>query len=88
MHSSYIKTRGAIFKRFCDDPCIWRDGAYLDGASIFVDGRRTGHVPSEAPPHAEVIIVGGFMCRTMGRVPLQFFFQSWRVLVDDPREAA
>lgn len=88
MNQGHIKTTGAVFKRFCEDPYIWIDGAYLDDASIIVDGRRADHVSLDIDPGSEVLIVGGYMRRSVGKVPLPFFFQSWRAFIDDPAEVA
>ncbi len=88
MLAGHVITRGAVFNRFCSDPYIWANGEYVDDAEIFVNGQSTRRCPVAVEPDDEVLILGGFMCRTVGKVPLPFFFQSWRALLDTPDQAA
>lgn len=88
MQAGHTRTTGAVFKRFCEDPYIWADGAYLDNVSVIVDGCSADHPLVTIEADSEVWIVGGYMCRSVGRVPLPFFFQSWQVFIDNPKYLA
>lgn len=88
MFTGYVKTNGAVFNRFCNDGWIWANGEYVDDAEIFINGKSADRCPVMVEPEDEVLILGGFMCRTVGRVPLPFFFQSWRAFLDSPEQAA
>lgn len=84
MDVGHVRTTGAIFSRFRDDRQIWANGEYVDDAVIFINGHGTAYHQITVEPNDEVVIVGGFVRRTGGKVPLPFFFQAWRAFVDQP----
>lgn len=86
MGAGHVKTSGAVFNRFCNDPHLWANGEYLDSAVIVVNGAGTASCPAELQPDDEVLIMGGFVRRAVGKVPLPFFFQAWRAFMDEDDE--
>ncbi|GAB4352648.1 MAG: hypothetical protein Kow006_17340 [Gammaproteobacteria bacterium] len=86
MGAGHVKTSGAVFKRFCGDHHLWANGEYVEDATILVNGVRADFCSGDLNPDDEVLIVGGQVCRVVGRVPLPFFFQSWCLFMDGGQE--
>lgn len=84
MDVGQIKTSGATFNRFRSDPYLWIHGEYIEGAVTLVNGREVARGEVPIRPDDEVVVVGGYVRRAVGKVPLPFFFQAWRTFVDDP----
>lgn len=82
MGAGHVKTSGAVFNRFCNDQHLWANGEYVDEAKIFVNGVSAERHHGGINPEDEVLIVGGFVRRTVGKVPFPFFFQAWRAFMD------
>ncbi len=83
MSAGHVKTTGAVFNRFCNDRHLWTSGEYLDDAVIFVNGQNVDRFRDAIQPEDEVLIVSGFVQRTLGKVPLPFFFQAWCAFMDE-----
>ena len=73
-----VKTTGAEFKRFCNDPEFWPEGAWHEGDEILADGEEAD-ILDEIPGNAVVSITGGIVFGIEGEEPsLESLFKAWR----------
>ena len=52
-----VKTTGAVFKKFYDDPSVWLEGYYHDDTVIMVDGNPDDDTDLSEVKDASVIVV-------------------------------
>ncbi len=77
-----VKTTGAEFKAFYQDPAIWTDGLYHEEEEIVVDGqvRSLEDDMLALSDIAKVTISGGFVSDEEGRDhgTLEALFRKWK----------
>lgn len=73
-----VKTTGAEFKRFYNDPAFWPEGAWHEDDDILADGEEPD-ILDEIPDNAMVSITGGVVFGLEGEEPsLEAWFRKWR----------
>ena len=73
-----VKTTGAEFKRFYNDPAFWPKGAWHEDDEILADGEEPD-ILDEIPGNAVVSITGGIVFGIEGKEPsLESWFKKWK----------
>ena len=79
-----VKTTGAEFKRFYDDPAVWGSGddaGYLEDEVVEVDGVEQDDAAdlSAVADGAVIKIIDGYICSSDGKaVSFEQAFKKWR----------
>ena len=74
-----VKTTGAEFKRFYNDPAFWPEGAWHEDDVILADGEEPEQIDLISET-AVVSISGGVVFGVGGREPpsLESWFRKWK----------